>query len=99
MGKFHDRILALAVAIGLIVSAAGFAHAGPYEDALEKLTTDDYADTADAVTARAGAGTAGVAADSCAARTSRAGGTRSTATADGGTTTTATTSGLDHPSG
>ena len=56
MGKFHDRILALAVAIGLIVSAAGFAHAGPYEDALEKLTTDDYADTADAVTAVATSG-------------------------------------------
>ena len=55
MGKFHDRILALAVAIGLIVSAAGFAHAGPYEDALEKLTTDDYADTADAVTGVASA--------------------------------------------
>ncbi len=56
MGKFRDRILAIVFAIGLIVSAAGLAHAGPYEDALEKLTTDDYADTADAVTAVATSG-------------------------------------------
>ena len=56
MGKFHDRILAFAVAIGLIVAAAGFAHAGPYEDALEKFTTDEFSDTAEAVTAVATSG-------------------------------------------
>lgn len=56
MGQFYDRILAIVFAIALSVAATGFAHAGPYEDALEKFTTDDFADTADAVTAVATSG-------------------------------------------
>jgi urea transport system permease protein len=56
MRIFYDRVLALVFILGLIVAGAGLAHAGPYEDALEKFTTDDYADTADAVTAVATSG-------------------------------------------
>src|SRR6188768_889508 len=56
MGQFYDRILAIVFAIALSVAAAGFAHAGPYEEALEKFTTDDFADTADATTAVATSG-------------------------------------------
>ena len=58
MRNFYDRILALVVVLGLLIAGAGFAHAGSYEDALEKFTTDDYADTADAVTAVATSGSA-----------------------------------------
>ncbi len=49
MIKLCARFVALAFAIGVIVCVAGFAHAGAYEDALEKFTTDDFSDTADAV--------------------------------------------------
>jgi urea transport system permease protein len=56
MRNFYDRVLALVFILGLLVAGAGFANAGPYEDALEKFTTDDYADTADAVTAVATSG-------------------------------------------
>jgi urea transport system permease protein len=47
----RDCLIAFIVAIGLLANAAGIAHAGPYEDALSKLTTDDFSDTADAVNA------------------------------------------------
>src|SRR5664279_659613 len=56
MSKTYERILALVFAIGLLVGVAGLAHAGPYEEALEKFTTDDFADTADAITAVATSG-------------------------------------------
>ena len=56
MRNFYDRVVALVFILGLLVASAGLAHAGPYEDALEKFTTDDYADTADAVTAVATSG-------------------------------------------
>jgi urea transport system permease protein len=56
MRNFYDRVLALVFILGLLVAGAGFAHAGPYDDAIEKFTTDDYADTADAVTAVATSG-------------------------------------------
>jgi urea transport system permease protein len=56
MSKTYERVLALVFAIGLLVGAAGLAHAGPYEEALEKFTTDDFADTADAITAVATSG-------------------------------------------
>src|SRR5664279_6582283 len=56
MRIYYDRILALVFVLGLLIGRAGFAHAGPYEDALEKFTTDDFADTADAVTAVATSG-------------------------------------------
>ncbi len=56
MGVFYDRILVLVFVLGLLLAGAGLAYAGPYEDALEKFTTDDYADTADAITAVATSG-------------------------------------------
>src|SRR5471030_1480804 len=56
MRIFYDRLIALVFVLGLLAAGAGFAHAGPYEDALEKFTTDDYADTADAITAVATSG-------------------------------------------
>jgi urea transport system permease protein len=56
MRNFCGRILALVFVLGLLVAGAGLAHAGPYADALEKFTTDDYADTADAITAVATSG-------------------------------------------
>ncbi len=51
MRAFYDRIIALVLALGLLAGAAGFAHAGPYEDALAGFTTDDFSDTIDAVNA------------------------------------------------
>ena len=51
MRASYDRIIALVIALGLLVAGAGFAHAGPYEDALAGFTTDDFSDTADAVNA------------------------------------------------
>jgi urea transport system permease protein len=56
MRNFYDRVVAFVFILGLLVAGAGFAHAGPYEDALEKFTTDDYSDTADAITAVATSG-------------------------------------------
>jgi urea transport system permease protein len=50
MRVFNDRLIALVFAVVLLVAGTGFGHAGPYEDALEGFTTDDYSDTADAIT-------------------------------------------------
>ena len=55
MRCFYDRMLAC-IALGLLVAGAGFAYAGPYEDALAGFTTDDFSDTADAVNAVAASG-------------------------------------------
>jgi urea transport system permease protein len=56
MRSFYDRIIALVFALGLLVAGAGLAHAGPYEDALAGFTTDEFSDTADAITAVATSG-------------------------------------------
>jgi urea transport system permease protein len=56
MTQFYERILALVFAVGVLVCAAGFAHAGPYEDALQKFTTDDFSDTADGISEVAASG-------------------------------------------
>jgi len=56
MGRLFARFIALAFIVGIFAAGLTAAHAGPYEDALEKFTTDDYADTADAVTAVATSG-------------------------------------------
>jgi|BarGraIncu00222A_1022003.scaffolds.fasta_scaffold00680_15 urea transport system permease protein len=56
MRAFYDRIIAFVIALGLLVAGAGFAYAGPYEDALAGFTTDDFSDTADAVNAVAASG-------------------------------------------
>jgi len=55
MRRFIVCFFALALVTGML-AALSAAHAGPYEDALEKFTTDDYSDTADAVTAVATSG-------------------------------------------
>jgi len=56
MRRLFARFIALAFIAGMFAAGLTAAHAGPYEDALEKFTTDDYADTADAVTAVATSG-------------------------------------------
>ena len=50
MRRFTVCLMALALVTG-IFAALSAAHAGPYEDALEKFTTDDFGDSIDAVTA------------------------------------------------
>jgi urea transport system permease protein len=56
MRVFNDRLIALVCAIGMLVASIGPGHAGPYEDALAGFTTDEYSDTADALTAVATSG-------------------------------------------
>jgi urea transport system permease protein len=56
MHGFHDRALALVFAIGLLLSGATFANAGPYEDALTGFTADSFGDTADAIEALTASG-------------------------------------------
>ena len=55
MRRFTVCFIALALAAG-IFAASSVAHAGPYEDALAGFTTDEFSDTADAVTAVATSG-------------------------------------------
>ncbi|MEI9804742.1 MAG: hypothetical protein WDN48_10210 [Pseudolabrys sp.] len=50
MRVFNDRLIALVFALALLVAGTGLGRAGPYEDALEGFTTDDYSDTAEAIT-------------------------------------------------
>ena len=56
MHGFHDRALALVLAVGLLLFGAAFANAGPYEDALAGLTTNSFGDTADAIEALTASG-------------------------------------------
>jgi urea transport system permease protein len=56
MRVFSERLIALVFAIGMLVGGIGIGHAGPYEDALAGFTTDEFADTADSVTAVATSG-------------------------------------------
>ena len=56
MCRFCDRILALVFALGMLVAAAAPVHAGPYEDALPKFTTDEFDDTIDAINEVAASG-------------------------------------------
>ena len=56
MRNVYDRLIALVFALGLLVTGASFAYAGPYEDALAGFTTDDFGDTADAIDAVASSG-------------------------------------------
>ena len=56
MRVFSERLIALVFAIGILVGGIGIGHAGPYEDALAGFTTDEFADTADSVTAVATSG-------------------------------------------
>jgi urea transport system permease protein len=55
MRGVFDRLIALALVFGLFIAASA-AHAGPYEDALAGLTTDEYSDTADSINAVAVSG-------------------------------------------
>ncbi len=58
MRSFHDRVVAFAFAVGLLIAGAVGAHAGPYEDALAGFTADSFGDTADAIEALAASGDA-----------------------------------------
>ena len=49
MRNFHDRMVALVCALGLLLAAAATAHAGPYEDALAGFTEGSLSDTGDAI--------------------------------------------------
>jgi urea transport system permease protein len=56
MHRFHERILALVFAVGLLCAATTVASAGAYEDVLAGFTTDSFGDTADAIDAIASTG-------------------------------------------
>jgi urea transport system permease protein len=56
MRRFYARLIALFFIVGLAAIGSTLAHAGPYEDALDKFTTDDFSDTADAINAVATSG-------------------------------------------
>ena len=56
MHRFHERIVALVFAVGLLFVAATVANAGAYEDALIGFTTDSFGDTADAIDALTSSG-------------------------------------------
>jgi urea transport system permease protein len=58
MRSYFDRMLALVFVLGVLLAAAAPVHAGPYEDALQKFTTDEFDDTIDAVNAVAVSGDA-----------------------------------------
>jgi urea transport system permease protein len=58
MCRFYDRLIAVAFIVGLAVFGSAAACAGPYEDALPGLTTDEYSDTIDSVNAVAASGSA-----------------------------------------
>jgi len=49
MRSFHDRMLALLCALGLLLAAAATAHAGAYEDALSGFTEGSLSDTGEAI--------------------------------------------------
>jgi len=48
MRGLFGRLIVLAFAV-CVVAASGVAHAGPYEDAIAKFTTDDFDDTIDGI--------------------------------------------------
>jgi len=56
MRSVCDRLIAFVLALGLLAGALSVAHAGPYEDALAKFTSDDFDDTIDALNAVAASG-------------------------------------------
>jgi urea transport system permease protein len=56
MCSFHDRIVALVIALSLLLVGVTLAEAGPYEDALAGFTTDSFSDTADAIDALTASG-------------------------------------------
>ena len=56
MRRSYDRMLALVFGLALFLASVAGAHAGPYEDALAKFTTDDFDDTIDGINAVAGSG-------------------------------------------
>jgi urea transport system permease protein len=49
MRSFHNRMVALVCALGLLIAAATTAYAGPYEDALAGFTEGSLSDTGDAI--------------------------------------------------
>jgi urea transport system permease protein len=55
MRGLFGRLIALAFAVCML-AASGVAHAGPYEDAIAKFTTDDFDDTIDGINSVATSG-------------------------------------------
>jgi urea transport system permease protein len=49
MRGFTDRLIALALVLGLLIAGAAAAHAGPYEDALAGFTEGSLSDTGNAI--------------------------------------------------
>ena len=49
MRGVYRRLLAFVCAFGVLLAAAGLAHAGPYEDALAKFTEGSLSDTGDGI--------------------------------------------------
>ncbi len=58
MRGFTDRLIALALVLGLVVMAVPMAHAGPYEDALAGFAADEFSETADSINAVVASGDA-----------------------------------------
>ncbi|HZP74947.1 MAG TPA: urea ABC transporter permease subunit UrtB [Pseudolabrys sp.] len=57
MRGFTDRLIALLLVVG-VLCAASVARAEPFDDALQKFTTDDFSDTGDGIEAVAASGNA-----------------------------------------
>jgi urea transport system permease protein len=49
MRSFHDRMVALVCALGIVFAVTATAHAGPYEDALVGFTEGSLSDTGEAI--------------------------------------------------
>jgi urea transport system permease protein len=56
MRAIHDRLIALALVLGMLIAGTMSARAGAYEDALAGFTADSFSDTADAIDAVVAAG-------------------------------------------
>lgn len=56
MRGLWDRLIALAFVFGVLCVAATAAHAGAYEDALQKFTADSFGDTEEGIEGVAGSG-------------------------------------------
>ncbi len=56
MRAIHDRLIALALALGLVIVGVSAARAGPYEDALTGFTADSFSQSARAINAVAASG-------------------------------------------
>jgi urea transport system permease protein len=56
MRAFYDRLAAFACSLVVLVALLTAAHAGPYEDALQRFTADNFDETAEAINGVAASG-------------------------------------------